>query len=180
MKHNLTEYYNELIEITRQNINQAEAFRQMDEERLNQKPSPESWSVLECIEHLNRYSDFYHPEIEKTLKATSSSKATHFKSGWLGAYFAENMKPSPTMKKMNTFKDKNPSGSQLSTEVLDTFIHQQKTLLQLLDNSRGKNLNRRNKITLPLLTFKLGDTFRFVIFHNQRHIEQAKRVEELP
>ena len=176
MKHHLENYYAELIELTRQNINDAQTFLSQPEQTLNAKASPEAWSVLECIEHLNLYSIFYLPEIKKCLAHCPEQKSNVFKSGWLGDYFAKSMQAGPKMKKMKTFKDKNPSGSKLTISVIETFIKQQKEMLVLLDKSRAKDLNARTKITLPLLTFKLGDTFRFVIFHNQRHLVQAKKL----
>ena len=54
---------------------------------LNHKPSPQSWSALECLEHLNRYGDFYIPEISKRLNAATKEQASTFKSTWLGNYF---------------------------------------------------------------------------------------------
>ena len=51
-------------------------------------------------------------------------------------------------------------------------------MLQLLSLAHDKNLNN---IRIPIsinkwIKIKLGDTFRFVIYHNERHIQQAKRV----
>lgn len=91
------------------------------------------------------------------------------------------MLPKEDMKTMKTFKSKNPNASKLNKKnVLLTFIQLQKELLGYLELSKTKNLDKiRTKITLPLLTFKLGDTFRFVIYHNERHIVQAKKVLHL-
>ena len=57
----------DLIEITRQNLNFAELLKQKTDIELNWKQNSESWSVLECLEHLNLYGYFYIPEIEKTI-----------------------------------------------------------------------------------------------------------------
>ena len=54
----------DLIERTRKNLNQAQQLHEMDPEVLNFKSSPQSWSALECLEHLNYYGDYYLPEIE--------------------------------------------------------------------------------------------------------------------
>jgi len=38
---------------------------------------------LECIEHLNRYGDFYIPEITKRIKTgKSTTTSSPFKSNW--------------------------------------------------------------------------------------------------
>jgi hypothetical protein len=88
------------------------------------------------------------------------------------------MLPKEHMKKMKTFKRKNPINSNLDKEtVIKKFIYQQEQMLNLLALSKNKNLNKiKTSITLPLLKFKLGDTFRFVIYHNERHIVQAQNI----
>ena len=53
----------DLINRTQENIRAAELLKTKTEETLNKKETSKSWSALECIEHLNRYSDFYLPEI---------------------------------------------------------------------------------------------------------------------
>ena len=43
----------DLIETIRQNLNYVELLKQKNETELNWKENSESWSVLECLEHLN-------------------------------------------------------------------------------------------------------------------------------
>ena len=88
------------------------------------------------------------------------------------------MLPGEKVKKMKTFKSMNPSGSKLDKNVLTRFISQQKKILELLDRSRKVSLNK-TKTSISISKFiklKLGDTFRVVIYHNERHVEQARRV----
>jgi hypothetical protein len=49
----------------------------------------------------------------------------------------------------------------------------------LLDKAKNVSLGKtKTGISISkLIKLKLGDTFRFVIYHNIRHIEQAKRVK---
>ena len=65
MKFNRQELIDDLIRRTKTNKQAAEQYLGLSEEVLNFKESPKSWSVLECLEHLNLYGDFYLPEIEK-------------------------------------------------------------------------------------------------------------------
>ena len=55
--------YAELIQIIQNHIKEAQYFKTLSLEKLNQKQDDSSWSVLECLEHLNLYGDFYLPEI---------------------------------------------------------------------------------------------------------------------
>ena len=88
------------------------------------------------------------------------------------------MLPKEKLNKIKTFKDKNPMGSDLDKVTIERFVLQQEQLLNLLDASRAKDLN---KVKVPIsisewMKLKLGGVFRVVIYHNQRHILQANRV----
>lgn len=174
----------DLIQRTQQHITQVESFKNLADGQLNFKENSEKWSILECLEHLNLYGDFYLVEIENRILAAKEQNVqdTIFKSGWLGNYFAEGMLP-PTdgkkMKTMKTFKDKDPKSSSLPRTTIDRFIKQQKRMLSLLQEAKKVDLNTvRTNITIlkGIIRLKLGDTFRFVIFHNYRHILQAKKI----
>lgn len=168
-----------LIEQTRQIINQVEKLRSNDLHTLTWKENPDSWSILECLEHLNLYGDFYLPEIERKIVNSTTSHDAHFKSGLLGGYFAKSMLPKEKLNKMKTFKDKNPLNASLDKAVIDRFIDQQIKLLELLNLSRGVSLNRVkiNTSISSLIKLKLGDAFQFYINHMIRHMAQIERVK---
>ncbi|AIJ36504.1 conserved hypothetical protein [Flavobacterium psychrophilum] len=165
-----------LIETTKQNINFVELLKQKNDAQLNWKQNPESWSVLECLEHLNLYGYFYIPEIEKTILKAKYKNETMFKSGVLGNHFAISMLPKQKLNKMKTFKDKNPLNSNLERKVIDEFINQQRKTIDLLNKSRSVNLNKEKvKISLTKwIKLNLGDTFRFTTNHNIRHLKQIE------
>ncbi len=176
----------DLTNRTKQLIQEAELFKEKSEEVLNYKKDPASWSALECLEHLNLYGRFYLPEIKKRIQEGKGKSDPVFNSGWLGNYFANSMLPKDLstgsgLKKMKTFKNMNPINSQLDKQVIDEFLNQQKELLQLLEESRRISLNKtRTAISISkLIKLKLGDTFRFVIYHNQRHMAQALRLRSV-
>lgn len=166
----------DLIETTRQNLNFVESLKQKNETELTWRENSESWSILECLEHLNLYGSFYIPEIQKTLLNSKQKSEVEFKSGILGNYFAESMLPKQKLNKMKTFKDKNPLNSTLDRKVIDEFINQQIITIDLLNKSKTVSLNK-NKVKITLtkwIKLKLGDTFRFIINHNIRHLKQIE------
>ncbi len=124
---------NELMEITRQNLSDVEGIYDLSERVLNYKKNKDSWSALECIEHIVRYGSFYLPEIHKCIEMSNKPGDGSFKSGWLGNYFAKSMLPREKPNKMNTFKSMNPLGSKLDVSVLRKFIAQQNELLGVLN-----------------------------------------------
>lgn len=168
----------DLIERTRININQAETLHSLSSEKLNFRIQQESWSILECFEHLNLYGDFYIPEIKNSIESSKTHPKEDFKSGFLGNYFAKSMLPKEKLNKMKTFKDKNPMGSELYKKTIERFIHQQEQLLHLLDKSKKIDLNKtKTAISISKwIKLKLGDTFRVVVYHNERHIAQANKI----
>lgn len=168
----------ELRQISGSNLKDVQDFKKLSTDQLNLRESDDSWSILECIEHLNRYGDFYIPEMEKQLKKhVHFAKAEKFKTGFIGNYFARTMLPGS--KKIKTFKSMNPIGSELTATVLDKFIQQQEKLLELLETASKSDLNKiKTSISISkLIRLKLGDTLRVVIYHNQRHVGQAKRIK---
>jgi hypothetical protein len=166
-----------LLEITRQNLNSAELLKTKTNDSLNWKRTSESWSVLECIEHLNRYGDFYIPEMTKKIEAAKHKNVEVFKSNWLGNYFSKMVGYNEDLKKMKTLAPMNPLNSNLNIQTLEKFIEQQHQITQLLDSAKNVNLDKtKTAISISkLIKLKLGDTFRVVIFHNERHIKQAEK-----
>lgn len=169
-----------LIEQVRETMNQAEKLKGLEIEVQTWRPDETSWNILECIEHLNRYGDFYLPQIDIQIRNSTTKPESEFKSGLLGAYFSKSMLPKEDMLKMPTFKSKNPLNSNVDVYVIEKFIHQQMQLLNLLNESRKVSLNKvKVKTTLSgWLTINLGDTFQFVIYHNLRHMNQTERILE--
>jgi hypothetical protein len=168
-----------LLEQTRQIINQTEKLKSYDLNTLTWKENEISWSILECLEHLNLYGDFYLPQIESKIENSTTKNDLEFKSGILGNYFAKSMLPKEKLNKMKTFKDKNPLNANLNKTVIDKFINQQIKLLDLLNQSRNVSLNKvkiQTSIT-SLIKLKLGDTFQFFINHIIRHLNQIDRIQ---
>lgn len=168
-----------LLEQTRQIINQVEKFKNDDFGTLTWKENKTSWSILECLEHLNLYGKFYLPEIERKIKNTNTKYEIEFKSGFLGGYFAKSMLPKEKLSEMKTFKNKNPLNAKLDKSVIDQFINQQIKLLDLLNQSKNISLNKVKIQTSisSLIKLKLGDTFQFFINHNIRHLNQINRIQ---
>lgn len=178
MKRKSTEFLDELIAQTIEIQNFAISLLDMEGEKLLKRPSEKSWNVLECVEHLNRYGGFYIPKIKDKIAENQSVAIENFKSGWLGNYFAKSMLSES--KKMNTFKAMNPLHFAVNKSVINTFIVQQEELLQLLNTAKTRNINKIKISTMisQFIKINLGDAFRFVIYHNQRHIEQIKEILE--
>ncbi|EAR01701.1 DinB family protein [Maribacter sp. HTCC2170] len=168
----------ELLERTRSNTHKVEGFKKLSEKELNYKESNDEWSALECIEHLNIYGDFYNAAIRESIEKASTASSKIFKSGVIGNYFVNLIAPKEKLNKMKTLKENNPLGSHLNKNVLDRFIKQQNECLHLIEESKNVNLSKtKTAISFSkLLKLRLGDTFRFITAHNERHLLQAENM----
>ena len=156
----------------------AAAFSKIEVERLQYKPDASRWSVLECIAHLNRYYAFYMPLLRNAVAKSPIIKADFtFTSGLLGQFFVRLMEPKGnTVKKMKAMAKMNPQGSTLDVSELHDFMAYQEELLTLLETCKYHNL-AQPKVPTALskwITISLGDTLRFLVVHNERHLLQAQ------
>jgi hypothetical protein len=161
-------------------IKEAKKLLKRKEDLLNLKSSPESWSALECIDHLNNYGRFYLPEIEGAISKINAPSVFYFKSGFIGNVFAKAMLPKEKLTVMSSPSNMDPSRGTLTKDVLNTFLVQQKNYLDILDQSKNKNLNKsRIKVTISKwVRINLGDALRINVYHNERHILQALKASK--
>ncbi|PZR24576.1 MAG: DinB family protein [Citrobacter freundii] len=160
---------------TRQLIASATFLKNEDPGVLLEQPAAGKWSVIQVLEHLNSYGDYYLPALGKALKQNKPAAAT-FRSGWLGNYFTNLMLPKQgeVTNKMKAPKNHRPSFHADAKPVIEKFLLQQHRLLDLLEGAKVKNIG---SIRVPVslakwITLKAGDTFRFLIAHEQRHFVQ--------
>jgi len=157
----------------------AEHLQTADPVKLNYCPEEGSWSVAQVLEHLNAYNRYYLPAIEKSMIHISKDTSAWFVPGFWGNYFTKMMMPKNVYEiknKMKAMKSYTPAKGLNVEAVLNEFFQHQNKLLQLLEVARRRNMDSiRIPITISkLIRFKLGDTFRFIIAHEQRHMIQAR------
>lgn len=174
-KYNSIDLLNELQADVRELLATTAELKSEDPGVLLQQPSPGKWSVIQVLEHLNMYGNHYLPALEKALLRAKPS-SPFFKPGWLGDYFTRIMQPKDGVvsNKMQTPKSHQPTAKPDAFPVIQTFSTQQLYLLQLLEQAKEKNIGSvRVPISLTrFIKMKAGDTFRFLIAHEQRHFVQ--------
>ena len=163
---------------TRQIILQTNHLLREDPETLLQQPAEGKWSVAQVIEHLNSYGRYYLPLVEVSVSARKFPPNEFYRPGWLGDYFTNAMKPKingQITNKMQAPKSHRPSRDIGNDIVLKEFLEQERLLLGLLDKAEGVNLEK-SRIPISISRFiklQLGDTFRFLVAHHQRHFVQV-------
>lgn len=152
-------------------------FQNRDEEFLNRPSATGGWSIAQCLDHLNSYGHYYLPRMREKLRTAPSLEKEHFTSTWMGAYFTQMMDPETGKRKFKAFKGHIPPSDLDSAAVVGEFIRQQEELLYLLREGTKKDLDdiRMPVSVLPIIRMKIGDVFQFIVAHNERHMQQAKR-----
>jgi uncharacterized damage-inducible protein DinB len=153
-------------------------MKKLPAEKLNQRPANGGWSLLECLEHLNRYSAYYNPALEKAIAANRAvNTKPEITFTWIGKKSVEMIMPK-NAKRHKTIKKMNPLGSVLNAAVIDAFLKNQQQLLKLLQLAPQANLGKK---AVPveffrLLKMNIGETLLFMVLHEQRHFLQLKRI----
>ncbi len=151
-------------------------------ETLRQSPAEGKWSVAQVLDHLNGYNRYYLSAIEAQLHKPAHPHAQEtYRAGWLGDYFTKLMlPPAPGKKtvKMKSPKDHEPAAFPDPEAMIREFNFGEEKLLMLLEKAREINLERvRIPVSLNrFIRLKLGDTFHFLIAHQQRHFLQIQQI----
>lgn len=163
----------------RQLIAAAEHLQQADTVKLSYPPEEGKWSAAQALEHLNMYSRYYLPAIEKAMVHIPKEVNAWFVPGFFGNYFTNMMMPKNVYEvknKMKAMKSFRPDRGINVEGVFKEFHEHQNKLLHLLETARKRNLEQTHVPTSisKLIRLKLGDAFRFLIAHEQRHMIQAR------
>lgn len=150
-------------------------------EELNRKPDEKSWSVLECLEHLNILGAIYMKGFRQKAEDGTPRRGSDYKTGWLGQYAARIIRPKEDGSlpyKMKALPFMTASASELDKEsVLRIQKEQLEAFLDIIDTAHQVDLGQ-NRVATSLgswLKFKLGDAMRFYFNHQERHYGQMER-----
>lgn len=175
----------ELARETQEMLAFAEELKSLSAEQMHWKPSPKKWSVAECLAHLNIYAKHYLTRAEKKMnsKGELANPKDSFHAGYWGEKMTVTMKPLPDgtipspMKTAFFYDPANKKGS-VDSSTLSTFISYHKQMLDQIKRAHKYDLEGIKVMSTlgPLLMFKLGDVYRFMVAHDQRHLLQSRKV----
>jgi uncharacterized damage-inducible protein DinB len=184
---NQTDLLNQLKGINDCLIKKVEKdWKQIPEEKLNQRPAPKSWSVLECLDHLNKAHSVYRKQYGEILgeKKTDSNRGDFMKPTWLGKKFFNMMQPRedyipskmPTGKPMKPDTELGKADRLDKNQVIEEFLSMQRNMNTWLENAKERDLQSyKVQTALPLIKMRLGDSLRFIMAHTERHILQGEK-----
>ncbi|MFM1874326.1 MAG: hypothetical protein RL266_63 [Bacteroidota bacterium] len=167
----------ELIAMLSESKARVEQLRERKVDDLNWRPSEDKWTVLECLEHLNMYGDYYIPEIERVIKKSRPQiELQKFKNTWWGDFFVNSLAPKSkkSIKPLNAMEKLNSKGMKLGAETVERFIKQHCQLIELYEQAKSVDIQHRcTGTTIPLVRLRLVDTIRGQAYHSERHVDQA-------
>ena len=157
-------------------------FSNLSLTQLNWKPSPESWSIGQCLDHLLVADCLYFPMLKKI---TEGNYHMSFWEKWspfgkfMGHMLVTQVQEQPR-RKMNAPKIFLPSTSNIDAGIYERFSKHLDTLLEYIALCKSIDVDK-TRITSPVskfITYNLRDAFRLLIQHEHRHLNQALRVKQ--
>lgn len=160
-------------------------FGSLTEEQLRKKPTPDKWSIIECLQHLNLAERFYirniqHKVDQLGLLQTNPTDQT-LKAGLVGRGLCWAVDPKTKVKlKAPSIVKPRRAAEWNVPEVMNQFIELQTVLKSSIDRAIYLDWNQTKLPTLfgNWLKINLGDALRMLILHTERHLAQAMRVKE--
>jgi hypothetical protein len=155
--------------------------RALSPAQFNWKPAPERWSVGQCLDHLNRLSERYLPEMEAAVAGGGPAGQPPFQYGLMGRLFVKGTSPE-ILFKVKTMTAMAPRDGALDpAEVLGAFRTYTDRYLGIIERARGLDLSKiriRSPFLprAPFLTFPLAALLEGNAGHELRHLDQAWRV----
>lgn len=154
-------------------------------ERWAQRPAEGSWSVAECVAHLNLTSQAYVPLLRDALergRAAGRTAPTHFRRDLLGWMIWRAVRPETKMKVKTSasFVPAIPTASAPAAEIAAEFDRLQAEQIALVRQADGLPLGKL-KIVSPFgpgFKYNVYSAFTILPAHQHRHLQQAERAWE--
>lgn len=155
----------------------------LSDEQINWKPEPKTWSIAECIDHLNQglatYVPRMTPKIEKAHAKGKTGAAPYGRGTFTGRFIVNFLKkPSKKAPAPKAFK---PSASVFEVgDVTDRFRENTRRFIALAEQADGLPLGKIKMGTpvSPMLRVSLAQAFELHTLHTPRHLGQAQRVKD--
>ena len=156
----------------------------LNDEQFNWQPAPGSWSVAECIEHLNATARHYLTSLDEGI-ADAIRRGLYgagpFAYNWIGRIVVGTMEP-PARFKIKAPKTFHPGPQRSRHEIMAAFRAYQVQYIDRLRQANGLDLARA-RVSSPAvkwLRMSLGSGFALMAAHERRHIYQARGVRSDP
>jgi hypothetical protein len=174
-----------LLQALDDNDRRAEALvGDLDDERLNWRPDERSWSVAQCLDHLNVANRAYLGPMREALERARRQGAVRrgaIQPGIGGRWFVATLEP-PPKRRLPAPRRIVPAARRGRDEVMAEWRRVQSATKDLLREAAGVDLNGTRFVNpfFALIRFSVGTGFQVIATHERRHLWQAERVKTNP
>ena len=156
------------------------AFGALSSEQINWKPSPNEWSIAQCLEHLILLNTSYFPRIEKILAGERRSSLWE-RAPLLPAFFGRLVLAAVQPESKGKVKARpafTPASGHIDIGILTRFLTHQENLIRLMKATAQLPTEKIiiTSAVSPVVTYSLFDAYRILISHELRHMRQAEKV----
>jgi len=155
----------------------------LSDAHFNWRPRPGSWSIAECLQHLNIGVTKALPAFDRAIvdgRARQRTATGPFRYGWLSRMMVASMEPPPKfqMKAPRIIRVQAGETSYTRTDVVPQFAVVSDQLAERVRAADGLDLARIKAISpvSSLIRMPLGAYFDFILAHDRRHLWQARTV----
>lgn len=153
-------------------------------EHFNWKPSPDRWSVAQCLVHLNISAELYAERIESAVHRGSREgmfASGPFHYGPLARWMLRAVAPGNPRKYKTPSRFNPPEAIYGVRDVLRAFHEAGTRWEHLLNNANGLDLERIRvrSPAVPLIKLSLGAAFEIQAAHERRHLLQAEQLLDM-
>lgn len=153
----------------------------LSERQLGWKPGPKTWSVDECLGHLVVSHDAYRPRIQAVTGSTAPWAQQDRRVGatWIGAMLFKGVNPD-SRRRLRAPAVFRPGRATYPGTSVETFLECHESLALLVENTSELDWHGI-KVVSPASRFirlRLGNVYRVLSAHAQRHVNQAIGVTE--
>ena len=151
-------------------------------EQLLWQPNDETWCMAQVVEHMRIVNDNYLKRAAEVIRGRrpSEPESQEYGPSGLGQRVINAMGPKGNFT-MAVPKKFVPHLQSLPRDVTTLFLDQFAAVDVIIKESVGADL-KKSKVSSPvsrLLKFQLGDVFKIILVHNDRHLRQIDRLQRI-
>lgn len=154
----------------------------LTDEQFYWRARPDTWSVAQCLEHLNVTARLYLPSIDTGI-ADAIRRGLYatgpYRYNWPGRLLVALLEP-PVRLRVKSPASFHPAPARPRREIMAAFHAYQVQYIDRLRQSSGLDLARA-RVSSPVATWlqiPLGSGFAAMAAHERRHLWQGRRVLE--
>ncbi len=152
----------------------------LSESQMLWRPALGSWSIAECLDHLNRTLSLYIGPLRIAFERERQNAPlapTSFRVGFIASKMAAFLEP-PYRMRTKAISQIAPGPSLTAADVVQEYTQHREALLEFAKEAARVDMSsiRIPSPILSLLKFSITESLVVILAHDRRHIWQAENV----